>query len=141
MKWVQGPNMRSVRHRHGCFSAKEQDSVSRVYVFGGINGPTIYGPLLSSTEILNVNDLTWSNGPSLPFKLGNNAGVPSLDDQYKGFSVGGYTEEGFQPRHLENIYGLQTSNGNHRWVDVGSMNWSRTAFAVVNAPLSLLPSC
>ena len=50
------------RGGHGCFSLKEKGDVSKVYVFGGTDGLSYF----SSTEVLKVGDLDWSDGPSLP---------------------------------------------------------------------------
>ena len=92
---------------------------------------------LSSTEILDVKTMTWSNGPNLPISVTKNRGVESFTDTYLGFSTGGYTGQ------VQNkIYGLKRTSGNtYRWVQVQSMATARYFHSVVNAPTSLLPNC
>ena len=124
--------MKHKRRNHGCFSVKEQGKVTKVYVFGGNDGSS----LLTSTEVLNVSDLTWSDGPSLPYPMYGNAGVSSNDKKYEGFCVGGYNSTKFKT-----VLGLENANGNQRWVEVGQMKEPREDHTVVNAPPSLLDSC
>ena len=122
--------MKKARRLHGCFSVKQNGNVSKVYVFGGYPGP------MKSTEVLNVNDLTWSDGPDLPIGMHGNAGVESNDNQYLGFSVGGYNNG-----YKNTIYGLQKLSQNQKWVAFQSMNEARNYASVVNVPSSLLTFC
>ena len=122
--------MKKERGYHGCFSVKENGNVSNVYVFGGNPGP------MSSTKVLNVNDLTWSDGPDLPIGIYGNAGVESNDNQYLGFSVGGYNSGS-----KNTIYGLQKSGDNLKWVTFQSMNEPRYYTSAVNVPSTLLSFC
>ena len=122
--------MKKARQSHGCFAVKQNGNVSKVYVFGGYPGP------MRSTEVLNVNDLTWSDGPDLPIEVYGNAGVESNDNQYLGFSVGG-GNNGYK----DTIYGLQKSGQNQKWVAFQSMNEAREYASVVNVPSSLLTFC
>ena len=124
--------MKKARYYHGCFSVKQNGNVSNVYVFGGEPG------IKQSTEVLNVNDLTWSDGPDLPIGMSSNAGVESNDNQYLGFSVGGDNSR----KHLfGKIYGLQKSGENLKWVPYKSMNERRNFASVTNVPSSLLTFC
>ena len=92
---------------------------------------------LSSTEILDVKTMTWSNGPNLPISVERNRGVESFTDNYLGFSTGGYYRS-----VRNNIYGLKKTSGNtYRWVQVQSMATGRYYHSVVNAPTTLLPNC
>ena len=92
---------------------------------------------LSSTEILDVKTMTWSNGPNLPTSVTGNRGVESVTDTYLGFSTGGYYRTVYN-----NIYGLKKTSGNtYRWVQVQSMATGRYYHSVVNAPTTLLPNC
>ena len=129
--------MKKGRRHHGCFSVKQNGNVSNVYIFGGYPGP------LKSTEVLNVNDLTWSDGPDLPIGIYGNAGVESNDNQYLGFSVGGSIDNGAQEEDpsKNTIYGLQKSGGNQKWVEFKSMDEPRNYASVVNVPSSLLTFC
>ena len=153
--------MKKVRFNHGCFSVKQNGNVSNVYVFGGYPGP------MKSTEVLNVNDLTWSDGPDLPIGVHGNAGVESNDNQYLGFSVGGttlvrngrrryqhtntrtkyqYQEHQYQEHNIRysyknTIYGLQKSGENEKWIAFKSMNEPRYLASAVNVPSSLLTFC
>ena len=121
--------MKKVRFNHGCFSVKQNGNVSNVYVFGGTGA-------MKSTEVLDVNDLTWSDGPDLPIGIYGNAGVESNDNQYLGFSVGGYNGG-----CKNTIYGLQKSGDNLKWVTFQSMNEPRHYASAVNVPSSLLSFC
>ena len=123
--------MKAARGNHGCFSVKQNGKVAKVYVFGGYPGP------LSSTEVLNVNDLTWSKGPDLPIALSGNDGAESFHDDYLGFSVGGWGNA----KYLKTIFGLQKTAGSERWIQVQSMTEARQFHTVVNTPSSLLPFC
>ena len=123
--------MKKARRLHGCFSVKQSGNVSNVYVFGGSPG------YMRSTEVLNVNDLTWSDGPDLPIGMYGNAGVESNDNQYLGFSVGGENSGVYK----NTIYGLQKSSQNQKWVAFKSMNEARDSTSVVNVPSSLLTFC
>ena len=123
--------MKKPRYYHGCFSVKKSGSVSNVYVFGGFLGP------MRSTEVLNVNDLTWSNGPDLPIGMYGNAGVESDNNQYLGFSVGGYSSYDYR----STIYVLQKSGGIPKWVAFKFLNEAREFPSVVDIPSSLLNFC
>ena len=129
--------MKKLRHGPGCFSVKQNGNVSNVYVFGGLPGP------MRSTEVLNVNDLTWSDGPDLPIGIYGNARVESNDNQYLGFSVGGFSDAGTQEEdpNMNTIYGLQKSGGDQKWVEFKSMDEPRNYASVVNVPSSLLTFC
>ena len=122
--------MKKVRRGPGCFSVKQNGNVSNVYVFGGEPGTK------QSTEVLNVNDLTWSDGPDLPMGITGNAGAESNDNQYLGFSVGGYNSG-----YKNTIYGLQKSGEIQKWVAFKSMNEPRDHASVANVPSSLLTFC
>ena len=110
-----------------------------MYVFGGYGSqPGRTRGYMTSTEILDVRDLTWSDGPSLPFAMGGHKAVESEVKGYLGFSIGGFIKG--QPIG-NTVYGLQNSNGNQTWVEMGQMAVPRGFGTVVNAPTSLLPSC
>ena len=135
--WTRGPDTKKARFMHGCFSVKQNGNVSNVYVFGG-ESTSIKSITMKSTEVLNVNDLTWSDGPDLPIGMSSNAGVESNDNQYLGFSVGGDNSR----KHLfGKIYGLQKSGENLKWVPYKSMNERRNFASVTNVPSSLLTFC
>ena len=121
--------MKKARYYHGCFSVKQNGNISNVYVFGGSGA-------MKATEVLNVNDLIWSDGPDLPIGIYGNTGAESNDNQYLGFSVGGYNGNA-----KNTIYGLQKSGQNQKWVAFQSMNEARNDASVVNVPSSLLTFC
>ena len=132
--WTQGPSMRLKRSYHGCFSVKTNNTITEIYVIGGIiqqSGAAV------STEVLNVQNLTWSDGPSLPFGMYGLKAVASVQDEYVGFVVGGNGNG--EP--LNTIFGLKKSNKNLSWIEIGRTNMMRYHHAVVNAPLYLMPFC
>ena len=96
-------------------------------------------PHYSSTELLDVDTMTWGTGPSLPISINNNIGVQSVSGTYLGFSTGGTgTTVGVQRK----IFGLTKNSDNGlEWEEVHSMTEARRAHSVVNAPKSLLPNC
>merc|ERR1711872_772123 len=118
---------------HGCFSVKQNGNVSNVYVFGG-ESTSIKSITMKSTEVLNVNDLTWSDGPNLPIGMYENAGVESNNNQYLGFHVSGSCYNGCK----DTIHGLQKSGEKLKWVQYKSMNEPRNHASVINVPSSLL---
>ena len=97
-----------------------------------------YGSSIDSTEILNVNTMTWGMGPSLPFEVHGNRGVVSVSGTYLGFSTGGYG----QGLAHSKIYGLKkTIENEYIWEEVHSMTTGRYFHSIVNAPSSMLPNC
>ena len=90
---------------------------------------------LSSTEVLDVNTMTWRVGPPLPISVESNRGVQSVAGTYLGFSTGGY---GNGQRHSK-IYGLKkTSEDVYTWEEVHSMTAARQWHSV---DLHLPPQC
>ena len=127
--------MMTARSGHGCFSAKNRGNVTHVYAFGGRGFGFEY---LKTTEVMDVNYLVWSYGPSLPIGIVENRGVESFDDIYDGFSIGGRDTEDWKEQSV--IYGLKNTNGNKQWLRVGSMNNPRWSTTAINAASYLLPS-
>ena len=125
--------MNIARMDHGCFSIMQNGYVSKIVVMGGNNSS-----FLSSTEMLDVTSKQWQILPNLPFKVASNEGVESVVGPYFGYSVGGYTGNGLEKR----IIGLRKqSSGNYQWIHVNWLTTARRALSVVNAPISMLPSC
>ena len=97
---------------------------------------------LSSTEILDVNSMTWTTGPSLPTSVEGNRGVQSEVGPYLGFSTGGYGNGIWIYQRQNTIHGLKKTNGNSfKWEEVHGMTTGRNHHSVVNVPTSLLPNC
>ena len=93
---------------------------------------------LSSTEVLDVDTMTWAIGPPLPVAVYKNRGVESVSGAYLGFSTGGLGDGQAQSK----IYGLKkTSDNVYIWEEVHSMIKGRYDHSIVNAPKSLLPNC
>ena len=108
--------------------------ITGIVVMGGYGGSGSG----SSTEILDVNSMTWRTGPSLPISVGYNKGVQSEVGPYLGFSIGGFGNDQYQRK----IFGLKETNGNSfKWEEVYGMTTGRYAHSAVNAPKSLLPNC
>ena len=107
--------------------------VTQIVVMGGRNRN---GDYLSSTEILDVNSMTWRTGPSLPISVRYNRGVQSVSGTYLGFSTGGTWPV------VRKIFGLKkTSENGLEWEEVHGMTTARYDHSVVNVPKSLLPNC
>ena len=108
--------------------------ITEIVVMGGYNSGA-----LSSTEILDVNSMTWRTGPALPISVAYNRGVQSEVGPYLGFSTGGRDGNGQEQRK---IFGLKKTNGNNfKWEEVHGMTTGREIYSVVNAPKNLLPNC
>ena len=135
--WSYGPSLLTGRESHGCFSIKDNDLITKIVVMGGWSRDP--GRILSSTEILDVNSMTWRTGPALPISVKGNKGVQSEGGPYLGFSTGGYVGSS---QYINKIYGLkETSKDSFKWEETHSMTTARHLHSVVNAPKSLLPSC
>jgi len=130
--WTTGPSRSTVIGNHGCFHIKDSNVITKIVVMGGNGRDGVY---LSSTEILDVNSMTWGTGPALPRSDIYNKGVQSESGTYLGFSIGGV-------RIKNKIYGLKkTSENGYTWEEVHSMTTDRYLHSAVNAPKSLLPNC
>lgn len=107
--------------------------ITQIVVMGGYDG----SDYLSSTEILDVNSMTWRTGPALPISVSRNRGLQSEVGPYLGFSTGGYNGQS-----QNKIYGLKkTSKEIFEWEEVHSMTTARYLHSVVNTPKTLLPNC
>ena len=87
--------------------------ITEIVVMGGY-GSRYLSKILSrsSTEILDVNSMTWRTGPALPFSVIDNKGVQSEVGPYLGFSIGGYG----RGRKQRKVYGLKkTSEDSFEW--------------------------
>ena len=94
-------------------------------------------PHPSSTEMLDVDTMTWGIGPNLPFPNWGMKGVGSVSGSYLGFFTGGHGNA-----YSNKIYGLKKTGGNvYAWEEVHSMTTARSMHSVVNAPKPLLPNC
>ena len=128
--------MRERRYRPSCFPIKTNGTVTDVVVVCGHSTKERQ----TTTEILNIKSLTWYDGPRLPYLINDLASVESVDGQYLGFAIGGYSS--YQKYQIQDsIFGLQKVNGILEWVLVRSMDTPRYRHTVINAPLSLVPSC
>ena len=95
---------------------------------------------IRSTEILDVNTMTWAMGPPLPIRAYGNKGLKSVVAPYLGFSIGGY--RGQQHGKTSKIFGLRkTGQSSLIWEEVKNMTMTRYYHSAVNAPKSLLPNC
>ena len=129
--WTSGPRLLTGRRWHGCFHIKENNVVTKVVVMGGTTSRYHGRELLSSTEILDVNTMTWGEGPPLPISLYGNKGVQSVSYPYLGFTTGGSGTTGRQNK----IYGLRQINETvYTWEEVHSMTKGRYRHSAVNAP-------
>ena len=121
--------------------------ITKIVVMGGfcsgVNGYVTH----SSTEILDVNTMTWGIGPNLPIDVFDHKGVQSVSETYLGFSIGGYCsklrscKDGYSKAQSK-IFGLKKTNENvYVWEEVHNMTTARWSHSVVNAPKNLLPNC
>ena len=127
--------MRNKRIRHGCFSIEENEQVTKVVAMGGS-----YQGTLSTAEILDVKSMQWKDLPDLPFAVDFNKGVESVIGPYLGFSVAGRS----QMTNIEKrVIGLRKNqNGNnYYWEQANILTTGRMLPTVVNAPISMVPSC
>jgi len=136
--WTHGPNMKTDRIWHGCFSIEENGTTTKVVAMGGNGGYA--SDRLSTAEILDVASMQWQDLPDLPFPVDSNRGVESGIGPYLGFSVAGFSEKnGWEKR----IVGLRKyHNGIYFWQELDNqLTTGRSDTAVVNVPDSMVPSC
>ena len=94
---------------------------------------------LSSTEVLDVDTMTWARHAPLPTSGILNRGVASFGGSYLGFSIGGMERYG---RSRSKIYGLKSLGKNmFTWEEVHNMTAGRRYHSAVNAPKNLLTNC
>ena len=120
----QGPSLNTAREDHGC--ARLRDG-SIIVVGGSRNG------YLKSTEILEVGDHEWKNGPDLKEEIISNKVVKSNRKDYIAYSIGGY-----HPASSK-IYGLNVDR--NEWQLVDNLNEPRYHGSAVNVPSNLIPLC
>ena len=143
--------MKNLRVGHGCFPITEKETITKIQVMGGHHREmrSYKFPADYLTEILDVEENKWKKGSPLPLEVGEvvqwNKGVESIAPPYLGFSVMKLGLVGGQKNDKtsrNNIYGLKKLNKNeYVWEGVNSMNQSRIATSVVNAPKSMFSSC
>jgi len=134
--WTQGPNMKTGRYFHGCFSIEEKGVTTKVVAMGGVHSGYNW---LATAEILDVASMQWQDLPDLPFEVHGNKGIESVIGPDLGFSVAGQSNAGYENR----IIGLRKNrNGTYFWQELTTQLTSgRYLPAVVNDPDSMVPSC
>lgn len=126
--------MRSKRKNHGCFSIKQNGVVKKVVVMGGSRGSR-WSNFRSSSEVLDVQENEFKEGPGLPYPLSGISGVGSINEPYLGFAMGGarWGKRNTNEYYQRNIYGLKKqSETKWEWVKTGEMKEPRISFSVVN---------
>ena len=144
-----GPRMQQSRQNHGCFPIYTNNIVTEIVVVGGkcwdifeigIPNCEFQNFKLKSTEILNIAAMTWSQGPDFPYDVYYNKGVTSIQDEFLGYSIGGYGRRSGSYIQKE-IMGLKKTNGRLEWVSAGNMTEGRYDHSAIKAPRSLTPFC
>ena len=135
--------MQQARQSHGCFSIYTNNTITEIAVVAGTcrGDPNCGDSLITnSTEILSLADMTWSYGPDFPYEIYNNKGVTSIQDEFLGYSIGGFNVKN-EPSYQKEIMGLKKTNGRLEWVSAGSMTEGRYSVSALKAPRSLTPLC
>ena len=127
--------MRNKRKDHGCFSIEENGQVTKIVAMGGS-----YHGRLSTAEILDVKSMQWQDLPDLPFAVKWNKGVESKIGPYLGFSVAGWSDTTGNEKRIIGLRKNQNGN-NYYWEQANSLTTGRMSPTVVNAPISMVPSC
>ena len=134
--------MQQSREYHGCFPIYTNNIITEIVVVGGscwdffeagVPNCERKNSKLKSTEILSIATMTWSHGPDYPYDIYLPRGVTSIQDEFLGYSVGGYGHQ--------DIMGLKKTNGRLEWVSAGTLTEYRAHFSAVKAPRSLTPFC
>ena len=142
--------MRKSRYNHGCFPIYKNNVITDIVVVGGTCQTHVdqdpecsknHG-FLNSSEVLSLVDMTWSNGPDLPYTSVGNQGVPSIQDDYLGYSIGGEgrTVDGRWWDRYQEVWGLKKSDGILEWDFVTNMTIKRSYHSAVKVPISMIPS-
>ena len=144
----QGPSLNKARHFYGC--ARLRDG-SIIVVGGSRNG------YLKSTEILEVGDHEWKNGPDLKEEIISNKVVKSNRKDYIAYSIAGKTNDVdtssiiyefkdfkgsskiYEHKGSSKIYGLNVVR--NEWELVDNLNEPRYDGLAVNVPSNLIPWC
>ena len=131
----QGPSLNTAREDHGCARLRD----GSILVAGGwgvqiVGGANKLGNF-KSTEILEVGDHEWKNGPDLKEGVKLNKVVKSNGKDYIAYSIGGW-EYG---RASSKIYGLNVDK--NEWQLVDNLNEPRYKGSAVNVPSNLIPWC
>ncbi len=140
--WVPGPRLNQGRYNHVCGAIEDSADESKtiVIVAGGWNTNISD---LKSTEILIINssieeERKWIQGPDLPFRIYNAAGVVSPDG--KSFlAIGGRNY--FKRQNEDSIYKLQCHNLKCEWENMDQKLKVARSLAVADfVPDSVLDS-
>ena len=121
-----GPNLKTARYRHGCTRIRNDS----IIVAGGLSDD-----YLSSSEILKIGDLQWTNGPNLKEPIFDNKVIMSIQKDYTAFSFGGRNENVFKSK----LYGLNQDR--NEWQFLDDINERHYYGPIVNVPSSMIPWC
>ena len=124
-----GPSLKTARYKHGCARIRNDS----IIVAGGLGGW-----IVTSTEILKIGDLTWTNGPDIKESAFENRIVMSNRKDYIAISLGGIGEND-GPEYPPAIYGFHQNR--NEWQFLSNVNECRYWGSVVNVPSNLIPWC
>ena len=124
-----GPSMKTARYKHGCARIRNDS----IIVAGGLDRYYV-----TSTEILKIGDLTWTNGPDIKESAFENRIAMSYRKDYIALSLGGIGEND-GPANQPAIYGFHQHR--NEWQFLGIVNEYRYWGSVVNVPSNLIPWC
>ena len=124
-----GPSMKTARYKHGCARIRNDS----IIVAGGLDRRYV-----TSTEILKIGDLTWTDGPDIKESAFENRVVMSNRKDYIALSLGGIGEND-GPEYPPAIYGFHQNR--NEWQFLSNVNECRYWGSVVNVPSNLIPWC
>ena len=127
--WIEGPPLLSKRYFHcSCAIQSDDGSVESIIIMGG--GTIRESSLSKTTEILNIKNQKWIQGPALPCGIQQAACVSlPLSTEFACIIVGGCTVE---EQASSDIYGL--NNALTEWKHLGKIRKARQSHIAV--PLS-----
>ena len=129
-----GPSLKTPRYKHGCARIRNDS----IIVAGGLCEICDIPGFVTSTEILKIGDLTWTNGPDIKESAFENRIVMSNRKDYIALSLGGIGENDGPANHPA-IYGFHQDR--NEWQFLGNVNEYRYWGSIVNVPSNLIPWC
>ena len=123
--WTKGPTLNIERIHHACMVDLKTETI---HVMGGYDKSNHIETY--STETLKKGSKKWKMGPNLKESSSKHAAVSSRSDEYVGYLVGGWLDDG---NHAK-TYGLRRHD--MEWIEMSKQpKIPRAAHTIVNPSL------
>ena len=124
-EWTEGASTTTARIQHACCEIKDDaGNIIKILVAGGHVGTA--PPFFKSTEIYDVAQKTWTNGPDLDTEINNSRLITApLGSRYAAYILTGVHATDNQ----KDIHGI--SKDLTKWTKLGSIQRERAATTLV----------